>query len=140
MEASIDKYFWLIFPVFWICFCYLIALVSGWKRLADNYATKYKPPGIVWRFESAQLRFAASYSGCLNFSTTKQGLYVSILFLFRPGHESLYIPWSDVQVYTEKKWFRRVVRIQVGSVPILIKEKLAYELRGVAGDGWPKHT
>ena len=73
------------------------------------------------------MRWGTNYGNCLTVGAGYQGLYLSVLFLFRSGHPPLLIPWSDISVRTEKgRWFSwtefRFSRAP--SIPLRVSERL----------------
>ena len=79
------------------------ARTGGWSALAGSYARSDRPEGTAFRFGSGNLGLA-SYRGCLWFVSGVRGLHVSVLFLFRPGHPPLFVPWSDVTAHAVRGW------------------------------------
>lgn len=84
------------FVVLWLAICYLVASVSGWKRLRLLYATG--------PFEGATQHFAG-YVGRSRFrgraliaGATPAGLYLNVVAAFRFGIGPLLIPWQDITV------------------------------------------
>ncbi len=84
------------FVVLWLAICYLVASVSGWKRLRLLYATG--------PFEGATHHFAG-YVGPSRFrgraliaGATPAGLYLNVVAPFRFGIGPLLIPWRDITV------------------------------------------
>jgi hypothetical protein len=82
----------------------MIAELSGWRRLARSYGCSSLPDGTRLRFQSAGMRriFNSNYGGCLTIVVNETGMGVSVFWLFRVGHEPLFIPWSDISVGQEK--------------------------------------
>jgi len=85
------------FGLIWTLVSLLISLFSGWGRLAQIYRTDRPPNGKAlgnyWL-----LMGPASYRGVTTLQPSADGLYLSILGLFRLGHPPLLIPWSDIRV------------------------------------------
>jgi hypothetical protein len=84
------------FVVLWVAVCYLIAAVSGWRRLRRLYATNH--------FEGATVRFAGHLGrsrfrgNALVAASTPAGLYLDVRALFRFGAGPVLIPWDDIRV------------------------------------------
>lgn len=127
----------------WIGVSILTSHIGGWASLARLYACSDGFSGDRWSFQSGQMRGMANYGNCLTIGANSQGLYLSILFLFRIGHPALFIPWREVSV-TRKKvlWFKRV-QLHLGrdlSIPLQISERLASKLKQSAGTSWPAES
>ena len=85
------------FVVMWSLVSYLLSVIGGWSRLAEDYRSERPIEGRRWRFQSASMRFSTAYSNVLTIGASEAGLSLSVLFLFRLGHPPLFIPWSDLR-------------------------------------------
>jgi hypothetical protein len=96
-----------LFPVFfiglWAFVLFLVALLSGWSRLAQAYQAHTRFEGEIWRFRTGHFGWAR-YNGCLTVGANYEGLYLAVFPLFRIGHPPLFIPWYDITT-AEKKGF-----------------------------------
>jgi hypothetical protein len=81
----------------------LIGQLFGWGRLARHYLTREPFTGIKRHFRSGKIGLS-NYSGCLTVGTNSEGLYLAVVFLFRPGHPPLFIPWGDVTARVKESW------------------------------------
>ena len=88
-------------PAFWCGVVWLIGQF-GWRRLAEAYATDAPLTGRAFRMTSAGIG-GASYSNALTISIEPDGLRIAPLFLFRPGHPPLLIPWDQIQDVRPRK-------------------------------------
>ena len=90
---------WPLFPVFfavlWCAITYLLAFMSGWRRLAAHYAAELPTAGYRFRFRSAKSGWVR-FNHCLNFAVTPDGLHLWLLRPFRLGSPPLLVPWRDV--------------------------------------------
>lgn len=98
-----------VFPVFfvllWCVVGYVVSRFSGWSELAERYRAQAPFEGEVWRFQSAQMRYMMNYNNCLTFGASSEGLYLATLFLFRLGHPPLLVPWGELEIQQEKRFF-----------------------------------
>ena len=96
--------------------------------------------GLSWRWQSAQLR-RVSYRNALTIGANAAGLYLRPVFLFRLRQPPLLVPWSEITVLQRKRsFFGNTVRLQLTQelqVPLLIRAKLADNLKQIAGSQWP---
>lgn len=106
------------FGLIWTAVSLLISLFSGWGQLAKYYRTDNIPAGKslgnYWL-----LMGPANYRGVTTIQPSSEGLYLSILLLFRLGHPPLLIPWRDIRVSGSVRsgqvnW----ITLEVGSPPI----------------------
>ncbi|NIO04343.1 MAG: hypothetical protein GTN74_06920 [Proteobacteria bacterium] len=145
MEAGqaihfLDSFFPYLFAPFfivlWGVICHLISLMGGWRELAREYQMEGPFSGELFRFQSAQMRGRTNYSACLTVGGNVEGLYLSVLFVFRPGHPPLFVPWSEISGTIEKrKWFSRVtLRFQrCPSIPFVISTRLSERISHASG-------
>jgi hypothetical protein len=130
-----------LFILFWCAILSLIAVLSGWATLAQRFRLTATFAGPTWAFQSARMRWNSHYGSCLNVSADATGLKLSVLFLFRPGHPPLFVPWSEISV--AKRWrflFFRQVKLLLGrgeQIPLVIGGGLADRIQAAAGANWP---
>ena len=128
------------FLCIWTAVCFAISWCGGWWALSNSYPLDTDVIRKRWRFQSAVMRMMTGYGSCLSFGVTDRGLALSILFLFRPGHPPLHIPWEDIEVDRHKPWLM-TSRIRLGfkkvpGVPVIIREQLAKELNEENAGKW----
>jgi len=126
----------------WLLISFLVSHLSGWSTLAKDYAARRPFVGERWPFQSAAVRWILmSYNNGLTFGADREGFYVSVMFLLRPFHPPLFIPWSDVKVQRGKFCGSRFVRLRFEKqpfIPVVIGEKLANRMAEQAGGAWPE--
>jgi hypothetical protein len=130
----------LAFPLLWVLVCVVISHVGGWHELAGSYRLEQPLPETVWRFQSAQMRWLMGYNNCLTVGADASGLYLAMLFFFRPGHPPLFIRWSEMTVRQRKVFFVTMFELRfqsVPGVPLIVRASLADRLRSRAGAHWP---
>ncbi len=121
MNANTPFSLWLIplilvgfvvaFVLIWTLVCLLISWVGGWARLGRHYRATLVPEGKDHLGVFGMVGIA-SYRGTLNVRTTPQGLYLTVMPLFKFGHPSLFIPWSHVNA-TGNSWLG-LARFDIG--------------------------
>jgi hypothetical protein len=105
------------FIVFWLAISGGISFASGWRQLAERFASDRPVHGEDFRF--AWVAFArgsvpVAYKGCVFANVGSSGIALSMLFLFRFLHPRLFIPWLEIEnCAREKYWFRDVVAVEV---------------------------
>jgi hypothetical protein len=111
-DASVRTFMepqWL-FPLFiglWFALTGLLAHVGGWASLARRYRATRPPDGERFRFASGSMGsriLPVRYGGCLFVTVSDEGLHLSILFPFRFQSPPLFIPWSEMESVTEKRY------------------------------------
>jgi len=131
----------LLFVLLWCAIVFLIAALSGWMDLAERFRLTSTFTGPTWGFQSARMRWTSHYGSCLGVGADATGLMLSVLFLFRPGHPPLFVPWSEISVAKRQNfWFIRRVRLLLGreeQIPLVISGSLADRIQAAAGASWP---
>jgi hypothetical protein len=144
LQDFLDKYPLASIPLFilfWWAVLFLIAALTGWMTLARRFRLASPFAGQTWGFQSARMRWTSHYGSCLSVGADPTGLKLSVLFLFRPGHPPLFVPWSEISV--AKRWkflFVRQVKLVLGreeQIPLVISGRLADRIQGAAGVSWP---
>jgi hypothetical protein len=86
----------LVFVVLWSGIVMLMSLLGGWRRLAGRYRAVERPSG------SRSIPFVTGmvgisrYKRLLSITSNERGMFVEIRWIFRIGHPTLFIPWSDI--------------------------------------------
>ncbi|MEM1116106.1 MAG: hypothetical protein AAF845_06415 [Bacteroidota bacterium] len=129
--AWIVPLFLLAFPLFWSAVCWLIAQM-GWSRLAASYRTEAPPTGRRLVVGIAYVG-VSRYSGVLSAHVEPEGLRLSVLFLFRPGHPPVLLPWDAiVDIRPRKALWKTLYVLEIGdpklttvTVPETVVEAIA---------------
>lgn len=119
--------FAVYFVGLWCCICYSLSWIGGWHALAQRYRCASDFSGERWRFRSGKMRWNASFSNCLTLGANRDGLYLAVVFLFRPGQPPLFIPWSEITVQRERRWLIGRTRFTLGTetrIPLSINQRL----------------
>ena len=141
MEELFENHFYVVFPIIWIAICIFLSRINGWHKLAQKYLRIDFVSGEKWRFRSAELRYSVGYNSCVNFVANREGLGISIFFVFRVGHPPLFIRWTDIEISKETRLFRTLIRFTVGRdfpIPILVHKSLGHKIMEAAGQYLPK--
>jgi hypothetical protein len=103
----------IAFVGFWCAVIWIVALASGWRRLAQAYAVARPIPDSAQGGVSGMVGWAG-YNHVLRIAHTERHLYLDVLWPFRVGHSALRIPWSAIDIGSESSWFfRRMVPLTV---------------------------
>lgn len=131
--------FLIVFPVFWIGIVLLISRLSGWGSMAEAYPSREPHAATCFSLQSAILRLASNYNGVLKICANEEGVYFSVLFLFRPGHSPFFVPWEEIRGAKKSYFFYQVVDLRFQRTPTLpfrIYKRTAERLVGVANGRW----
>jgi len=123
---------------FWIFVVNIISLASGWRLLAKRFRAQQPFRGQIWKWQGAAIR-GAGYNGCLIVGADPMGLSLDIMAMFRPGHDPLFIPWTEIALRHEPWLPREPVEIKLGSteqIRFRIRGTLASQLQQAAGMSW----
>ncbi len=128
---SIVLGFLIVFPLFWMAICYLIAVLGGWQRLASDYRTEQTSPTPLVKGLSGYLGLS-NYNGSINLGVSSEGMYLSVVFLFRAGHPPLFIPWEAVEkVKSNRGIFGDFYDFRVKGVRISLPQKYFAEAQDI---------
>jgi hypothetical protein len=112
--------FLAFFAFAWLFVNYLLGYLSGWISLAREYRVSEPFSGRQWKFKSGFIGPAlglGSLRNCLNIGVNSAGLYVSLLFPFRPGKPPFFVPWNEITVKNEQVLFLKFVVFRFARVP-----------------------
>jgi len=129
----------LVFIAWWCFVVYLISFMSGWRKLGQKYRFEGTFSGKLQKFQSISMRWGAGYGSCVHIGADTRGLYLKILFLFRPGHPPLFIPWTDVSARRVRRWGMKRWELRfskAGSVPLRVRAALGRFLQERAQGNW----
>ena len=129
----------LAFAAFWCFVVNLVSLASGWRMLGRRFRTEQPFLGAKWNWQSAGMRFTR-YNNCLTVGADPMGIFLKTMFMFRPGHPALFVPWTEIAVSSRSTIFGRYPQLLLGSseqIPLTINATLASRLKSAAGSSWP---
>jgi hypothetical protein len=92
----------------WLAVLAILARVSGWRSLGEQFATRTAPEGRRFRFVSATLgaaRRPIRYRNCLHIVVGEDGLFVRVTFPLNFQSPPLFLPWGNVESVSEKRLF-----------------------------------
>lgn len=133
----------ILIAVFWIVTSIVLSASGGWFALGRRFRVAKEFAGKSWRWQSAQMRWIASYHNCITVGASPEGLYVAPFFPFRLAHPPLFIPWSEIShskstiLLAPKRCFQLGNELQV---PFWVPEKLGVKIQEAAGSAWPAET
>jgi hypothetical protein len=127
------------FAAFWVLILNLVGYGSGWWALASVYPHTGEFKGKLRRGRSLRLN-SGNYNGAVTVGTNAEGLHLATIFLFRPGHPPLFIPWTDITAKVTKGWFgARYLELNFTQAPgirVQFPEKLGNEIAADANQAW----
>ena len=131
--------FFIIFPLFWSAIVFLISRLGGWGSMAEAYTYHEPHSAQCFSGQSAILRLSSSYRGVLKICADDEGLYFSVMFLFRPGHSPFFVPWGEISGTKKSYIFYNVVDLRFQrtlNLPFRIYQRTADRLVDVANGRW----
>jgi hypothetical protein len=128
---------WLIFPFFFVGMWLVVsASISrdGWRSFAERYPASNRPAGQS--YVSPRTRFAgfyARYGNVVRVIFTDDGVYFSVLFLFRAFHSPFLVPWRSVaRVERERGFFGDRYRLDIedaaGEIHVILPLSIEHDL------------
>lgn len=88
--------FLVVFPVFWCCVVWMLSRMSGWHTLAKRHAAGSRPMEGTCVGGVTGMVGGVSYRSTLTLHFNPDGFFLEVMPLFKPGHQRLFIPWSEV--------------------------------------------
>lgn len=135
---NLPIYFVPLFPVLflgmWCLTSLIVSAISGWQSLSRRFRAACEPCGQIQTagpfFYSVYMRFRTHYGNVISIATAHNGLFLSVLPIFRVGHPALCIPWNEIgHSRTRFLWWNYVV-LRLGSeeqIPFRISVRFARE-------------
>jgi hypothetical protein len=145
MQDWINQYFPYVFPFYfvglWVFVTYWIALIGGWRLLANRFRMQGTFVGEKWHMQSARMRAQTHYGNVLTVGANHEGLFIVPFILFRAWQPALFVPWTEITVSnTTQLFFFKSVVLSLGrseQIPFRIRPTLAAKVEAAAGQGWP---
>ena len=127
--------FAVFLAVLWCSICFLVSFISGWHALSARFRKQSEPYGATKRagpfFYTVYMRFWSHYSSVIRITAAADGLYLSVLSLYRIGHPPLRVPWEEIQLGRTKRLWRTYIVLTLGNeerIPMRISERMARNL------------
>jgi hypothetical protein len=125
------------FPIFfvavWLLAGSLVALMSGWRCLGDQYRCDAEFPVASRSMQSGTMRFNTRYGNVLRVGIDSCSLHLAVMPLFRVGHPHLCIPWSDIEIMPPRTvWFffeRQTLLLGPEKISLTLEKNLITFLR-----------
>jgi hypothetical protein len=125
----------ILFAIFWCFICFVTSFMSGWLTLSRRFRKQSEPYGATMSvgplFYTVYTRYWAHYSSIIRMTAAEDGLYLSVLFLYRVAHPPLCIPWNEVKISKKKFVWRWYVVLTLGEqerIPLRITQRMARKL------------
>ena len=136
-----------LFPVFfmamWIFVLSALSMLGGWGALKEHYSSDGTFDGSKAYMQSLsmeRLKFMpVNYSGIVTFGTNTEGVHLSVWFLFRLFHSSIFILYTDIIGRERKNIVFKVVEIRTSKNPdvkITISAKQARWMEEASDGAW----
>jgi hypothetical protein len=117
---------------------WLVGQFDGWGTLARHYRHTGPFEGTLRAWRSGHLGLS-NYSCILTIGTNAEGLYLAVVWLLRPGHPPLFVPWADVSVAVVRGWFSRYAEFRFARAPsvcLRVSERLGDQIAADANRSW----
>jgi hypothetical protein len=117
--------FLVAFPALWISISAILSLAGGWSLLAERFTATSPETGKEFRCATALLKknrmLPVTYRGSLFITVSKDGVGLSVLFIFRFLSPALFIPWQQIESVTEQRHiFGRYGVLNIRNCPVKI--------------------
>jgi len=91
MRENLDLLLGILFVGVWFFYLKVISIHTGWSLLAKEYGFKGKFSGKIFRCQNIN-GHSTTHVGI-----NEMGLYLAMVFPFRPFHKPLFIPWEKIK-------------------------------------------
>jgi hypothetical protein len=130
----------LLFIPLWCAVSVFLAFMGGWRKLAMTYRASNPFFGKKFYFQSASMQRMTNYNNVLIVGGNREGLFLSVLFIFRLGHPPLFFPWAEIS-FKEKegKFYDRLeLRFtRCSDIPVTISKRLMEKIAGSREESAP---
>lgn len=151
LEADGSFWGWLLLAfIAWFVVCHGLARFGGWSALAGTYPHLGSFDGYRLYLQTVLFARGVRYGNTLVIGASHQGLYLAALFVVRPGHPPLLIPWEEISLEARSGFLGQTVELRflrVPSVTLTLSPATAMRLAegaaeklpvaGIPVAGWP---
>lgn len=141
VEQNPGIFFPLYFAVLWLAVTTVLAFVSGWFRLMEQFPDQADEPILRLRGQSGAMGPGVGMSRILTLSVCRTGLRVGMMRLFGLFCRDFLVPWESIAIVRKRGLFGRVVKLQFGN-PVIgrlsIPAHVADRLARAAAERWPE--
>ena len=125
--SEFPLWFPFAFVGMWLLVGAILSELSGWRRLADRFATGSRPEGKRLRRQVTGIGLTGE-NGVTGLILTPEGLYLYAHPLFRFRRPPVLVPWPEVRYVRERGmlWWRARV-LDLGGITTVAVKKEAYE-------------
>lgn len=131
----------VLFVLIWLLVTMVLALASGWFRLAKRYPDREEEPTLNLKGQSGLMGPGINLRGVLRLGVCPSGLRLGMARLLGPFSKDFLVPWADISVSRGKALFWQVARLQFGTPQVgvlTVRASLADALAQAAGKRWPE--
>lgn len=126
---------------YFVALLWLVAEISGWRRLAASYANQTPFEAVEWRFAQATVRRWVPLNSNLPLRIGADGqfLYLRTWPFHLPWFQELRVPWPDVSVKEKRSRFWKYCSLRFREQPgveMQLSEKVARRVLTGAGGSW----
>jgi hypothetical protein len=134
-------FFPLFFVALWLTVTTVLALLSGWFRLMEQYPDQSIEPILRLRGQSGSMGSGVGMQGILVLSVCPTGLRVGMMRIFGPFCGDFFVPWESIAVIRKRIQFWPVAKLQFGN-PVVgtlsISAGTADKIARAAMGHWPE--
>jgi hypothetical protein len=106
------------FAIWWNIVLWGVSRVSGWAAVAERYPAlkPFEGKWILWR--SMYIGWwIGGYRYAVIVGVAPEGLYLSVVILFRAGHSPIFIPWDDIATTRIERFWLDMIEVKLARVP-----------------------
>jgi hypothetical protein len=141
IQQNIAVVFPLFFVAVWLGVSTMLAVFSGWFRLAAKFPDQAEETLLRVRWQSGVMGAAVGMNGILTLDVCHRGLRVGMLRIFGPFCRDFLVPWEDIRITPTTILFQSAKKLQFGS-PVIgsltLRANVADKLARSAVGRWPE--
>jgi hypothetical protein len=133
--------FLFAFVAVWLMLTTLLAFLSGWFGLVQQYPDRAEKPMLRLRWQSGTMGRGGRMRSVLTLSACPSGLRVGMSRVFGPLCRDFFVPWERLTIIRENTLLGPIAKLQFGnpvSVTIPLPVYAANSMARAAGKRWPE--
>ena len=139
-QNTLSSYLLFLIPFYvagmWLLISTMVSFIGGWRTLSRRFRAQHAPEGNITTAGpftySVYMRFRTHYGNVIRVTSAQDGLYLSVLAIFRVAHPPLFIPWHEIELTRSSFLWWRYVVLTLGreeQIPMRISERMARDAR-----------
>jgi hypothetical protein len=135
-------WFPIAFVTFWMGITIFLGYLSDWYVLMRAFPDQpAEPASYTLSGQWGEMGRGVNMKGILKLAVCASGIRVAVPRLFGPFSRPFLIPWGDLRVVREKRWYGDIAHLEAGTPKlgrITVLDEVATLLADASGERWPE--